>query len=402
MALFLDDSERMKSTDRGVADNTIALWVIATIATVFFLRASAQLLIPIVLAVLISYVLEPLVAWLARHRIPRLVGTSLLMLAVLGSVAWGGYTLRDEVMQAVESLPQAAKRAREMVMSQSGSGPAAHLQRAAKELRGESAAPAGNTNQPQRPAATSGRQAAEAQSSDEQRGSESRAPAESQPSSPGEGQGLPGLVQRGVGSVFALAGHITVIFFLVFFLLLSGRHARARIIEVAGPDDGRRRTAATIIDDINSQIQRFLVVRLVTGVVVGALTWVVLAWIGVEHAAFWGMLAGLFNSIPYFGPIIVSGGLFIVGMVQGGGVSQALQMSGAALVITSLEGWLLTPPLMGKAERMSVLAVFLGLLLWTWIWGAWGTILGVPMLVMMKSIADHVPRLKPIGRLMAP
>jgi predicted PurR-regulated permease PerM len=324
------------------------------------------------------------------------------MLAVLGSVAWGGYTLRDEVMQAVESLPQAAKRAREMVMSQSGSGPAAHLQRAAKELRGESAAPAGNTNQPQRPAATSGRQAAEAQSSDEQRGSESRAPAESQPSSPGEGQGLSGLVQRGVGSVFALAGHITVIFFLVFFLLLSGRHARARIIEVAGPDDGRRRTAATIIDDINSQIQRFLVVRLVTGVVVGALTWVVLAWIGVEHAAFWGMLAGLFNSIPYFGPIIVSGGLFIVGMVQGGGVSQALQMSGAALVITSLEGWLLTPPLMGKAERMSVLAVFLGLLLWTWIWGAWGTILGVPMLVMMKSIADHVPRLKPIGRLMAP
>jgi predicted PurR-regulated permease PerM len=216
------------------------------------------------------------------------------------------------------------------------------------------------------------------------------------------GQGLSSLVQRGVGSIFALAGHITVIFFLVFFLLLSGGHARARIIEVAGPNAERRSTAATIIDDINAQIQRFLIVRLVTGVVVGALTWVVLAWIGVEHAAFWGMLAGVFNSIPYFGPIIVSGGLFIVGMVQDGGVSQALQMSGAALVITSLEGWLLTPPLMGKAERMSVLAVFLGLLLWTWIWGAWGTILGVPMLVMMKSVADHVPRLKPIGRLMAP
>jgi predicted PurR-regulated permease PerM len=385
MASFLDKIATMKSAGRGIAGNSIALWVVATIATLFFLRASAQLLIPIVLAVLISYVLEPAVAWLARHRIPRVVGTSLLMLAVLGSVAWGGYTLRDEVMQAVESLPQAAKRAREMVMSQSGSGPAGQLQRAAKELRGESAATTGSTDQAQRPAATSGQQAAEAQ-----------------PSSPAVGQGLTSLVQRGVGSVFALAGHITVIFFLVFFLLLSGRHARARIIEVAGPDAERRRTAATIIDEINAQIQRFLVVRLVTAVIVGALTWMVLAWIGVEHAAFWGMLAGVFNSIPYFGPIIVSGGLFIVGMVQGGGVSQALQMSGAALAITSLEGWLLTPPLMGKAERMSVLAVFLGLLLWTWIWGAWGTILGVPMLVMMKSIADHVPRLKPIGRLMAP
>jgi predicted PurR-regulated permease PerM len=390
----------MKSAGREVAGNSIALWVVATIATLFFLRASAQLLIPIVLAVLISYVLEPVVAWLARHRIPRVVGTSLLMLAVLGSIAWGGYTLRDEVIQAVESLPQAAKRAREMVMSQSGNGPAAHLQRAAKELRGESAATTGSTDQTERPAATSGQPAAEAQSSVEQGGSESREPAQSQPSSPGVG--LSSLVQRGVGSMFALAGHITVIFFLVFFLLLSGQHARERVIEVVGPDAERRRTAATIIDDINAQIQRFLVVRLVTGVIVGALTWVVLAWIGVEHAAFWGMLAGVFNSIPYFGPIIVSGGLFMVGMVQGGGVSQALQMSGAALVITSLEGWLLTPPLMGKAERMSVLAVFLGLLLWTWIWGAWGTILGVPMLVMMKSIADHVPRLKPIGRLMAP
>ena len=51
---------------------------------------------------------------------------------------------------------------------------------------------------------------------------------------------------------------------------------------------------------------------------------------------------------------------------------------------------------------MSALAVFLGLLLWTWIWGAWGTILAVPMLVMVKSVTDHVPRLKPLGRLMAP
>jgi predicted PurR-regulated permease PerM len=57
---------------------------------------------------------------------------------------------------------------------------------------------------------------------------------------------------------------------------------------------------------------------------------------------------------------------------------------------------------MGKAERMSALAVFLGLLVWTWIWGAWGTILAVPMLVVIKSVADHVAHLKPLGRLMAP
>lgn len=163
-----------------------------------------------------------------------------------------------------------------------------------------------------------------------------------------------------------------------------------------------RRTVATIIDEINAQIERYLLVLLATAAIVGVSTWVVLAWMGVQHAAMWGILAGVFNSIPYFGPVIVSGGLFVVGIVQGGGLAQALQMSGAAVLITSLEGWLLTPPLMSKAERMSALAVFFGVLLWTWIWGGWGTVLAVPMLVMIKSVADHVERFRPVGRLMAP
>jgi predicted PurR-regulated permease PerM len=345
----------------------VPLWVLATVAAVFFLRTATQLLIPIVLAVLISYMLEPIVAWLARHRLPRIVGTSVVLLTLLGLTGWGAYSLRDDAIQAINSLPEAARRAREMVLSQTGSGPGASIQQAAEELSSDSAGAKGQ-----------------------------------QPPQPDKNGRAAGLVQRGVSYVFALAGHLTVIFFLVFFLLLSGHHVRSRVIEVVGRDAERRRTITTIIDDINAQIERFLLVRLLTAVVVAAATWAVLAWMGVQNAAFWGILAGFFNSIPYFGPLIVSGGLLIVGLVQGDGASRALQMAGAALVITSLEGWLLTPPLMGKAERMSVLAVFLGLLLWTWIWGAWGTILAVPMLVIVKAVADHVPRLKPVARLMAP
>jgi predicted PurR-regulated permease PerM len=392
------------SAARDTTSSTVALWILATIAVVFFLRAAAQLLIPIVIAVLISYVLEPLVIWLARHRVPRLAGTSLLLLTILGLATWGGYSLRDDAMQAVESLPQAARRVRDMMMSQSQNGPAASLQQAADELRG-TAGDARGADVPAQAAGTSGQQeqrdnaprgGGEAEARDRTQGSPQATPLG------GVSENLSSLVQRGVGSVFALAGHVTVVFFLVFFLLLSGRHVKARLVEIAGPDAEWRRTAATIVDDINAQIQRFLLVRLVTAAVVGVLTWLALVWIGVEQAPLWGLLAGVFNSIPYFGPVIVSGGLLVVGLLQGGGTTQALQMAGAALAITSLEGWLLTPPLMGKAERMSVLAVFLGLLLWTWIWGAWGTILAVPMLVMVKSVADHVPRLRPLGRLMAP
>ena len=120
-----------------------------------------------------------------------------------------------------------------------------------------------------------------------------------------------------------------------------------------------------------------------------------------QHAAVWGILAGVFNSIPYFGPVIVSGGLLVVGLVQRGELAQALLMSGVALLITSLEGWLLTPLLLGKVENMSALTVFIGLMPWTWLWGGWGTILAVPILVILKSTADHVPGLARVGRLMA-
>ena len=348
----------------------VALWILAVLASLFFLRAAQTVLIPIALAVLVSYALEPVVSWLERHRAPRIAAVSVVMLTLLGAAAGGGYALHDDAVRLVQMLPKAADRARELVTSQLGIRP--------------EATPEATTGAGERGGATSSRGSGESAST----GTAGEVPAS--------------LLQRAAGAAFALAGHLVVIFFLVFFLLLSGHHVRNRLVEISGPDADRRKTTATIISDINAQIQSYLLVLAVTGAIVGAATWIVLAWLGVEHAAMWALLAAIFNSIPYFGPIVVSGGLFLVGMVQGGGMTEALQMSGAAIVITSLEGWLITPPLMGKAERMSALAVFLGLLLWTWIWGAWGTVLAVPMLVIIKSIADHIETLRPIGRLMAP
>ena len=342
------------ATRIGASATPVAIWIVAVVATLWFLRTARSLLIPIALAFLITYALEPVVAWLERRGVHRTIGTCALLLLVLAAAAGGVYALRDDAMRLVEALPKAAERVREMVSSQLGAG-ADSLGQVAGGGSGEGSA----------------------------------------------GQS-PSFAQRAVTAVLGFAGDLVVIFFLVFFLLLAGHHFRDRVVEITGPNSEQRRTAATIIDEINTQIQQYLLVLLFTGTIVGVATWLVLAWLGVEQAAMWGVLAGVFNSIPYFGPVIVSGGLFIVGLVQGGGVSQALQMSGASIAITSLEGWFITPVLMGKVERMSPLAVFLGLLLWTWVWGAWGTVLAVPMLVIIKSVADHVERLRPIGRLLAP
>jgi predicted PurR-regulated permease PerM len=339
---------------------TISLCVVAVVAVLFFLRTARDLLVPIALAVLVSHALEPVVSWLERHGLPRVVGAPGVVLLVLALAGGLSYSLIDDAVQVVESLPTAARQARELVTRHVGRSAGA-VERAAAELE-------------KLPGAASTTVAL----------------------------GNGGVVERVVTTVFTAAGEAVVIIFLVLFLLLLRDRAHAGIIEIAGPSPERRRLTSRIIDDIEGQIQQFLIVLVLTGAIVAVLTWAALAWLGVSHAAVWGILTGVFNSIPYFGPVIVSGGLFVVGLVQGGDLAQALLMSGIALAITSLEGWLLTPLLMGKAENMNALTVFIGLMLWTWLWGGWGTILAVPMLVILKSTADHVPGLSRVGRLMAP
>ncbi len=362
----------MATRATGSTWSAVGIWILVALASLWFLRAAQAVLIPIALAVLISYALEPAVAWLERRRLHRVLGSAVVLVLVLSGITASGYALKDDATRLVETLPEAVGRARDFVTS--------HLPSRVEELD-EATGAIGRNPSSSSPA---GREAL-------------------QPKPIGTSGPLTGSVlARAVSLTFAFAGHMVVIVFLVFFLLTSGHQVRNRLVEIAGPDAQDRRTTSAIIDDINTHIQRYLLVLMFTAAVVGVVTWLVLAWIGVEHALMWGILAGVFNSIPYFGPVIVTGGLFAVGIAQGGSVTQALQMSGAAIVITSLEGWLLTPLLMGKVERMSALAVFIGLLLWTWIWGAWGTVLAVPMLVIIKSIADHVQPLRPVGRLMAP
>ena len=365
----------MISAATNASSQTRALWILATLALLASLRLASGLLIPIVLAVLASLALEPLVAWLVRRSVPRLAATALVLGVLLGGLGWGAYSLKDNLVSGLQAIPAAFERSRELLEQMLG---------------------------------TTGMNRDPSQDESSSRPQADRAPAREPGSAPPSAGEMPAQVMSGAASaaqragqsLVALAGNLMVVVFLMFFLLYAGPDTSDRIVALSRNEE-RRRVVASILADVNAQIQRFLLVRLVTSIAVALGTWAALAWLGADNAIVWAVLAGVFNSIPYFGPVIVSGGLFVVGLVQGG-TSDAIKMSAAALLITSLEGWLLTPPLMGRAERMNVLSVFLGLLLWTWLWGAWGTLLAVPMLAVMKSVADRVEGLRPLGRLMAP
>jgi predicted PurR-regulated permease PerM len=129
-------------------------------------------------------------------------------------------------------------------------------------------------------------------------------------------------------------------------------------------------------------------------------TWLALWTIGLRQAALWGAAAGVFNSIPYFGPVIVAAATAIVAFLQFGTVTMAAYVSGISLVITSIEGWLLTPWLTSRTARTNEVAIFIGLIFWSFVWGLWGTLLAVPMLVAVKACCDHIEDLKPVGELL--
>jgi predicted PurR-regulated permease PerM len=351
-----------------------ALTVLAGIAIVLVLQYAQAMIIPIVLAVLISYALEPVVAWIERRRVPRPVGAAIVLLALVGAGGWMLYSLRSQATAIVEQLPHAATRLRRMMENDRPKAATAiqQVQKAAAELEkaADAAAP---------PPPSTGIQ---------------RVQVETRPINIGD------YVMWGSLGIVAAAGQFVLILFLVYFLLSSGDLYRRKLVKIVGPSLTDKKVTVQILQEIDRQIEMFLFVQLFTSSIVGVATWLAFRALGVEQAAVWGLLAGLFNSIPYFGPVIVTGATSVVGFLQFGDLRMAVTVGAVSLIITSLEGFLLTPWLTSRAARMNAVAIFVGLLFWGWVWNVWGMLLAVPMLMVMKVVCDHVEDFNGIGELL--
>jgi predicted PurR-regulated permease PerM len=207
-------------------------------------------------------------------------------------------------------------------------------------------------------------------------------------------------VTWGSASVIAFTGQAVLVLFFVFFLLASGDLFKRKFVKIAGPSLERKRVTVQILNEIDTQIARFLLVRVVTSLAVGITTWIAFRVLGLDQAGVWGIAAGVFNSIPYFGPVIVAVGAAVVAFLQFGTIGMTLYVAGVSLVITSIEGWLVTPWLTSRTARTNEVAVFIALIVWSFVWGIWGTLLAVPMLVAVKAYCDRIDDLKPVGELL--
>lgn len=354
-------------------NHPLALTLLAVFAAVLMLQWASAVFVPLMLGLTFSYALAPVVTLLQRLRLPRAAAAALVLTTLVLGTGWIAVSLSDDATRFIESLPEAAQKIRQVARAQP-SGALDKVQQAATRL--EQAAQEGGAGPPVAARGVTRVQIERAQFN------------------------LKDYVWSSAPSLAAALAQATVVLFITFFLLASGDSFRRKAVRLAGPTLARRKVTLQVLDEITAQIQRYLAVQVLISVVVGVATGVAFLALGVEHAAVWGVLAFGLNFVPYLGAIVLTGGAALVSFVQFGSADMAALVAGVSMAVHVVSGNLLTPWLTSRASRLNALAVFVGVLGFGWLWGTWGLMLGVPILLMLKSVCDRVDELQPVGELL--
>jgi len=353
-----------------------SLVVLAVLASVFALRWAAAVFIPLMVSLLLTYALAPLVDRLERWRVSRWIGAAAILLGIGGAFGWTGYSLAGSAAELVDSLPVAAQKLR-------------------LAMRTSSRPTDANTLDTVQKAAAQLEQAAEENSAKvAARKGVARVVVE-RPSF-----NVRDYMWSGTVGLISAAGQLTLVAFLTFFALGSGDTFRRKLVKITGPSLQKKKITVHVLDDITGHIERYLLVQILTSALVGVATGLAFWGLGLENAAVWGIVAAVTNLIPYIGSVIVMAAAGLVAFLQFNGIQMALLVGGTSLVIHTLVGNLLVPFLTSKTSRMNPVAVFVGVIFWGWLWGIWGLLLGIPIMMVVKAVCDHVEDLQPIGELL--
>ena len=354
----------------------VALGIMATVALIFALDWAQPFLITLLLGVLFAYTLNPLVVWLERIKVPRVAGASLVMLAVICAIVFGTYALRGQVQRIITQLPEAASKLStgldKMRVGQHSN--MRNVQAAAHTI--EKATNKADLSAPPKPRTT-------------------HIVIDPPPFK------LSNALLAGSKGMLTFIGQAAMVFFLVFFFLLGGDMFKRKLVRLTGPTLTKKRITVHILEDINDSIQKYMFMLLVTNVSIGLLTWLALRWFGLENAGSWAVAAALLHIIPYAGPALTAAILGMAGFMQFDFFYMGLLVAGASLVIATLVGTFVATWMTGRFAKMNMAAVFVSLLFWAWLWGVWGMLLGIPIIVIVKVVSQHVEQLHPVAELLS-
>ncbi|MDX1552338.1 MAG: AI-2E family transporter [Marinobacter sp.] len=373
----MEKAERGKEGEaviRGINLRGAAIIVLTSVVVVYFISWAQAVLLPVVVAIIISYALDPLVSVVARFRVPRPLGAALVLTVVVATIAASSIPLHRETMAMLDKAPLAIEQFQrgEARSAPEEEGVMEKAQTVAKKIEDSTREEDEETDQPE---------VMRVKVVDD--------PFKIRDFLMQESSAIVVVVSQGFSALL-----------LVYFMLAAGRLYKRKAVKLSGPSFSSMRNAARIMNEFHFQVRRFLFVMFLSALFVGFFTWLSFFLIGVEQAIFWGVVAGLASAVPYLGPFLVFIGAGMAAFIQFGALDMAALVAVVSLVITSIQGNLLLPMLTSRVSSLNEIAIFIGLLFWGWLWGPIGLVIATPLLMIIKTLCDHVAKLKPVGELL--
>jgi predicted PurR-regulated permease PerM len=202
------------------------------------------------------------------------------------------------------------------------------------------------------------------------------------------------------GLLATVIAQTPIVLLLTYFLLASGDHFRRKLVGFVGPSLSVKKDAVRILEEIDAQIQRYLLATLVSNALLAVCTWLAFEALGVERAGVWGFAAGVLHFIPYLGPALIALGSGMAGFLQFGTLLGALAVAGVSLLIAAAIGLAFMTWLQSRFAGVNAAVLFIALLFFGWMWGVWGLLLGAPLVAIAKVVCDRIESLKPAGALL--
>jgi len=335
------------------------LFVLAVFYTMYFMRA---MLLPLVLALLLSYLLVPLVRGLAKVRIPPLLGAGIVLLTLIAAIGYSVSLLSEPAAGWIEKAPYSLQQLRQKLVPLKK--PMEKVAQATGEID--------KLTSPDEPQAKS----------------------------------RTVVVKRSaLAEAFLTQGpefvaSAVVMLILLYFLMAYDGVFLNKIIRIT-PRLGDKKRAVSIMREIEIQISRYLLTITAINICLGFAVGTTVHFLGMRNPIMWGVMVALLNFVPYLGALTGIICMTLGAVLSFDSLGYALIIPASYLLIAVLEGNFVTPMVLGRSLTLNPVIILIALAFWGWMWGISGMILAVPILATFKIFCDHIEPMAPVAEFMS-
>lgn len=367
------------------------LFPLVLVVTVLYV--ARDFFIPIALAILISFLLAPLIKKIERLKIGRIASVLLVTLFAFSVIGGLGYIVGVQVIDLAEKLPNYKSNLRAKMAVVRGSKDSAlskattTLEEVTKEIDEEEAKPDPNADPTPSPLVNSADADRDLDADTEEKKKVEPVTVQVVDQTGSAVETLKGYL----GPVVAPLGVAAIVIVFVIFILLQLEDLRDRVIHLIGR--GHLRITTQAIDEAGKRVSRYLLAQLIVNVTYGIPVGVGLYFIGIPNAVLWGLLATVLRFIPYIGPWLAASFPIFLSLAVSPGWTLPLLTIGLFLILEIISNNVVEPWLYGSSTGLSPVAIIASAAFWTWLWGPIGLLLATPLTVCLAVLGKYIPEL---------